>query len=281
VAAYRPAAALAGLLIDLDRPLLNLIGFVAAYLLVGIPAALLLRPVIRRFRGLTGIIPGVHPLDRLLGVVPGAVQGLVIAFVLVLAAGFFSTSTLVGEQLASSELGLRLYRGGSTEVLETAGTVGFDPAEFFALTRQASRGSHVLPFEVEQNDLSVSVEDEAVMLALLNEERAAAGLGRLDLDPALSAVARAHAVDMYTNGYFAHESPTTGTPFDRMAAAGIRFGAAGENLAFAPGVERAHDGLMDSPGHRANILGANYARVGIGAVESRLHGTMYVQVFAD
>jgi uncharacterized membrane protein required for colicin V production len=279
--AYRPAAFVAGQILDFERPLLNLIGFVLAYMLVGIPGAILLRPMIRRFRSLTGIIPGVHPVDRLLGVLPGAVQGLVIVFVLVLGAGFFSTSTQVGGWLESSQIGLRIYRTGTTEVLDTAGAAGFDPAEFFALTRQASRGGHVLPFKVEQDDLTIEVEEESAMLALVNEERAAAGLGRLDLDPELSAVARAHAIDMYSNGYFSHESPGTGTPFDRLAAAGITFVAAGENLAFAPGVEQAHEGLMASPGHRANILEPRYGRAGIGAVASKLHGTMYVQVFTD
>lgn len=267
--------------LNLSGPTLNLIGFILAYSIIGVPGVLLLRPLVSKFRSLTGIIPGAHPLDRALGVLPGALQGIVIAFVVVLAAGFFSTSTFAGGWLEDSRFGLQLYRTGTSRVLDTAGRAGFDPSEFFALTRQAQRGSHVLPFKEHAEDLSVANADEITMLELVNAERATVGLPLLTMDAQLTAVARLHAIEMFTEGYFAHESPITGSPFDRMDAGGASYRMAGENLAFAPDVERAHDGLMDSPGHRANILEPGYRRVGIGAVESVTHGTMYVQVFAD
>lgn len=279
--AYSATGSLLGTFIDAGRPVLNLLGFIVAYAVIGVPGILFLRPLIRQFRSLTGIIPGVHPLDRGLGVIPGAAQGIVIAFVLVLASGFFSTTAMAGDWLAESHLGLQLYRSGTSRVLNTAGAVGFEPSEFFALTKQSQHGSHVLPFKLDDDELAINVEEEAAMLDLINAERAAVGLPSLEMDPELSTVARFHGIEMFHEGYFSHESPITGTPFDRLRARGISYRLAGENLAFAPDVERAHEGLMDSPGHRANILEPGYRRVGIGVIESDTHGSMYVQVFTD
>ena len=49
-----------------------------------------------------------------------------------------------------------------------------------------------------------------------------------------------------------------------MRAVGIRYRAAGENLAFAPDVGTAHTGLMNSPGHKANILNCDFTTLGVG-----------------
>ena len=86
---------------------------------------------------------------------------------------------------------------------------------------------------------------------------------------------------MFQQGYFAHVDQNGGTPFDRMRAGGAAFRAAGENLALAPTVQIAHDGLMNSPGHRANILNPRYRRIGIGVADGGMHGKMFTQNFAD
>ena len=86
------------------------------------------------------------------------------------------------------------------------------------------------------------------MLDLVNMERASAGLRPLVADDQLREVARAHSLEMFQSDYFSHTSPTAGSPFDRMHAAGISFVVAGENLAYAPNVQVAHQGLMASPG---------------------------------
>jgi uncharacterized protein YkwD len=92
---------------------------------------------------------------------------------------------------------------------------------------------------------------------------------------------------MYLRGYFAHETPwcrmpvagdSCLDPFDRIRAAGIRYDVAGENLALAPSAAAAHQGLMDSPSHRANILSADYTSVGIAAVRGP-YGLMVAQEF--
>jgi uncharacterized protein YkwD len=70
-------------------------------------------------------------------------------------------------------------------------------------------------------------------------------------------------------------------PFDRMREANVRFVTAGENLALVPTVQVAHRGLMNSPGHRANILYPQFARVGIGIMDGGIRGLMISQEFRN
>ena len=58
--------------------------------------------------------------------------------------------------------------------------------------------------------------------------------------------------------------PLTGDASDRAARAGIRTGLLLENIARAYGVAEAEAGLMNSPGHRANLMNAGVTHVGIG-----------------
>ena len=120
---------------------------------------------------------------------------------------------------------------------------------------------------------------ERQLVALVNEERVAAGLAPLELDPRLVPVARAHATEMFRLRSFSHVSTVTGTPFDRLFAAGIRYTRAGENLAYARSVATAHRGLMDSPGHRENILRPEFTRIGIGVISAGPYGRMFTQLF--
>lgn len=121
--------------------------------------------------------------------------------------------------------------------------------------------------------------DEQRMLNLVNSERAKNGLSPLKPNLKLTEVARIKARDMIQNKYFSHTSPTYGSPFDMMRKFGISFRTAGENLAGAPTVDTAHKNLMNSPGHRANILNGSFKEVGIGVVDGGPYGKMFVQMF--
>ncbi|MBE3588264.1 MAG: sporulation protein [Thermoanaerobacteraceae bacterium] len=121
--------------------------------------------------------------------------------------------------------------------------------------------------------------DEQQMVDLVNRERAKNGLAPLKVDPDLVKVARLKAEDMVKNNYFSHTSPTYGSPFDMLHQFGISYSYAGENLAGAPTVESAHTNLMNSPGHRANILNPNFTRIGIGVVAGSPYGKIFVQEF--
>lgn len=130
---------------------------------------------------------------------------------------------------------------------------------------------------------NVTIDDatEQQMLKLVNKERTSRGLEALVIDPQITAVARLHSRDMFARGYFSHVTPEGVDPFERMKAGGVKFIAAGENLALAPTLSLAHSGLMNSPGHRANILEPSFHRVGIGVIDGGVYGKMFTQDFAD
>jgi uncharacterized protein YkwD len=109
-------------------------------------------------------------------------------------------------------------------------------------------------------------EAEALMRELVNRDRAKYGLGPLALAQDVSAVARAHSEEMHQTGVVAHVSPRTGSAADRVQAAGIHTSLVLENIARAYGVSEAEEGLMNSPGHRANLLSPRATHIGIGIV---------------
>ncbi len=226
---------------------------------------------------------GTHELkaNRVLGTLPGLISGLISASVLaalMLAAPLpealrdSARASVVANSLASY-----------TEVAEDLLGPVFNPAIQQTLNRLT-----IHPDSNERVELGYKVKAtmprpdlEAQMLELVNRERAAAGLKPLAPDPDLTLVARAHSTDMFARGYFAHVSPEGLSPFDRMTEAGVKFRTAGENLALAPTLQLAHTGLMNSPGHRANILRPEFGRLGIGIMDGGFRGIMVSQEFRN
>ncbi len=121
---------------------------------------------------------------------------------------------------------------------------------------------------------------EKQMLDLVNQERIKAGLPAFSVDSRLVELARVKSRDMYENNYFSHTSPTHGSPYDMERKAGLSYRVMGaENIAKASTVARAHQLLMNSNGHRANILDPRHDTIGIGIVSTS--GGIYVtQLFA-
>jgi uncharacterized protein YkwD len=138
-----------------------------------------------------------------------------------------------------------------------------------------------------------STGDQAVVLCLLNNERAKAGLIALRLDPQLTAASLAHSQDMVANTFFAHESPSGSSPVSRMRAAGYipSSGAwqVGENIAWGSGSYGSLGSIMqawmNSPPHRENILDPAFRDVGVGIAPgvpqtgARLAGATYTTDF--
>ena len=116
------------------------------------------------------------------------------------------------------------------------------------------------------------------MLNMINEERQANGLASLQWNADLAEVAQAKAQDMLDNNYFSHTSPTYGSAFEMMRDYGISYRYAAENIAKNSSVEKAHVALMNSEGHRNNILNSNLTSIGIGIVKSSA-GYIIVQMF--
>jgi uncharacterized YkwD family protein len=117
---------------------------------------------------------------------------------------------------------------------------------------------------------------EQQMISLVNKDRAANGLPALRFDAGLRAGALKHSQDMSANNYFSHTSPTYGSFSARIKASGVSYRTAGENIALYNNVEKAQAALMNSEGHRANILNPSFTRIGIGIVWNESKGAYYI-----
>lgn len=217
----------------------------------------------------------------MLGTLPGLANGLIDATIVSMLLLALPVSDAINKTVRESVLASRF--AGPAEWLEAALRPIFDPALDQTLNRLTirpdSREFVRLPFTMV--DPKPRPDLESAMLDMLNEERRAQNLPPLRPDPDVADVARAHSIDMFARGYFSHVSPEGADAFERMRDAGLRFRAAGENLALARTLPMAHQGLMDSPGHRANILRPAFGRVGIGIVDGGRYGIMVTQNFRN
>ena len=120
---------------------------------------------------------------------------------------------------------------------------------------------------------------EQLAVNLLNQARQNEGLEPLKVNLQLSKLAADFAQDMRNRKFFAHVDPDGKDPFDRMAAVGIDFPNAGENIALSPDVETAHRMLLESPLHRENIMNPKFSEIGIGVRPDARGGVYLVQEF--
>ena len=120
--------------------------------------------------------------------------------------------------------------------------------------------------------------------SLVNQDRAANGVGALAYSGSLGRVAQYRAQDMLNRDYFSHYDPSTGQLafLELFHMWGIGYSTAGENIAWStnPSMVQINVMFMNSPEHRANILNGAYHRVGIG-VASNGAKTMVVEVFTN
>ena len=131
--------------------------------------------------------------------------------------------------------------------------------------------------EVEQS--KPSSEAEAV-LDLVNQERSKAGLKPLKMSEELRSIANLKSRDMAEKGYFDHNSPTYGSPFQMLQDFGVHYRAAGENIAAGQRTpEEVMQAWLNSSGHRANILNANFDTIGIGVYHGGKYGIYWTQTF--
>lgn len=147
-------------------------------------------------------------------------------------------------------------------------------SEIISANRQVTNPSMIYPGQkltVPNIDDVKKLESEVVRL--VNVERAKHGLAPLTQNWELSRVARYKSQDMKNKGYFSHYSPTYGSPFDMMKKFGFKFYSAGENIAMGQRTpQEVMTAWMNSPGHRANILKADFKEIGVGLARD---GSMY------
>ncbi|TDH26145.1 hypothetical protein EXU57_11675 [Segetibacter sp. 3557_3] len=220
-------------------------------------------------------------VNRALGVAPGFVNGLIYAALVSALLLSFPLPEQVSIKVSESYMAgyfsrpVEYFGEKLSPVFEDVPT----PAMNNTTARPGSDGMLKLPFKV--SDFKPRPDLEAQMLDLVNQERDTAGLNPLKADTALRSVARAHSHDMFARGYFSHVTPEGKSPSDRIRKARVRFLIAGENLAIGPNLKICHKGLMNSPGHKANILRRSYGRVGIGILDGGIHGIMITQNFRN
>jgi len=226
-------------------------------------------------------LPAFKVANRLLGVIPGIFSGLILlAFLLTLIIAL-PLSAFIKQSVVSSRVGKELVgktQGFEKELNSVFGGAVNETLNFLTVAPQSSERVD-LHFQV--SNFSVDRNSEQAMLVMVNQERAKQGIAQVVFDEQLAEVGRRHCEDMFERGYFSHDTPEGLSPFDRMTQASITFQAAGENLALAPDVNIAMQGLMNSPGHKANILSSDFGKVGVGAIDGGIYGKMFCQEFTD
>src|SRR3989344_402789 len=221
------------------------------------------------------------PGSRFISIIPAFLRRLIfIAIGLVMIATFPIQPSIKKSVLDSGIGSVILKNAYSLEqpIKQVFGGVANDSLTFLTIKPQTNERIN-LGFQTDK--VSVDSVAEGEMLDLVNKERTSRGFNALVLDEKLRGIARVYSEDMLKKGYFSHYSPEGHIVADRALAAGVDFLVIGENLAYAPGVESAHKGLMNSEGHRANILSPDYAKAGIGAMDAGVYGKMFTQVFSN
>lgn len=119
---------------------------------------------------------------------------------------------------------------------------------------------------------------EFQMFDLTNAARVQHGLPILTWNDHVRETARKHSADMAENNYFDHQNLQGQSPFDRMKADDVFFVLAGENLAYGQFSSIfAHEGLMNSLGHRKNILQKDFEYLGVGVAFNQESHPYYTQ----
>lgn len=222
-----------------------------------------------------------HKLNRLLGIIPGIGEGLVmVAFLLTLMMAL-PIKPQVKNDITDSKIGSVIIEKTSkfeSSLNEVFGGVINDSLTYFTVNPNSSES---VPLDVKTLNLVINEKAESDLFNYVNEERRKIAIPELTWDPKIVLVSRDHARDMWTRKYFSHISPEGKNVGDRLDNAKISYSFAGENLALAPTTKTAHAGLMNSKGHRENILDPKFKKIGIGVIDNGVYGMMFVEVFTD
>lgn len=266
---------------DISEEMTRFIGGFAVFLGAGIAAAVATRAIERAAR-----LPGLNLMNRAGGAGLAAAWGLFLATLMLTIGVVLPMPPAVADTIDDSAVARTLTDPDGVAQGVFIGLAG-DRLIETVLNLRETVGSRRVVLDPEavveigaadRSDLVRDHESADEIFGLVNEARLAAGLAPLAWSDQLATVGASHAVEMYVDGYFAHHSPVTGDIGGRLQAAGVSYSVGGENLALAATVSEVHGGLMDSPGHRANIEADFYDTIGIAVVSGPL-GLMTVQVF--
>lgn len=221
--------------------------------------------------------------NKLVGIIVSVFNGLVLASFFLLVIVALPLRGTIKSDIKASRLGGFLVTTAEKYGAPVESTIqqAKDTAIKFMTIEPDSKERIALDVSPTEKDLRVDDYDERAMLALVNDERKKAGVGAITVDVRIIPVARAHSKDMFMRRYFSHVNPEGYDPGDRLERAGIAFTVAGENIAYAPDLETAHTGLMNSPGHRRNILDPSFRHIGIGIIATDTFGIIVTQDFTN
>lgn len=219
--------------------------------------------------------------DHWLGIFPGIISAFIILSFLLSVIVALPSSPLIKSLVTDSKIGSHLIANTSVFEKKLNDIFGGALEETLTFRTVKPQSDETVNLHAKVTNGTVDPQAEQEMFRMVNTERVKAGLQPVFFDDALRDVARAHSQDMFARGYFSHYTPEGLSPFDRMEQASIDYSYAGENLALAPSTELAMQGLMNSPGHRANILNPNFRKIGIGVIDGGMYGKMYSQEFSD
>lgn len=216
-----------------------------------------------------------------LSFIPALFRGLVFISILLVLLGTFPIQPRIKKDILDSLVGSRIL--SETQRLEgplknVFGGITEDTFSFLTIKPRSDESVN-LGFKTTEFNANIAMESQ--LIALVNKERASSGLQTLEKVDTLTQIGRGHSADMFQRGYFAHSSPEGKNVSDRAMEKNYPYLIIGENLAYAPTVELAHKGLMDSKGHRENILSPEYNKVGIGIMDGGVYGLMVTQVFSN
>lgn len=232
---------------------------------------------------LTGKIRG-HRLNRWLGYLIAPLHSAVIFLFLISFIFAFPVRGQIKQAILQSKTGpffVNLSQSTEKQLKSVFGEAISETINFITI-KPGSSEKVDLGFKPEEKQLSIDEQSEAMMFNLVNQEREKVGRAKLVVDAVLRDVSREYAKEMFINSFFSHVSAVDGsTPADRAERNDISFLIIGENLAFAPDVYVAHQGLMNSEGHRKNILSEEFGKVGIGVIDGGIYGKMFVQEFTN
>lgn len=216
-----------------------------------------------------------------LSLIPAFLRGLVFICIILVLIGSFPIQLKIKSAVYNSKLGSAIlsYTQSLEQPLKNVfGEISQESISF--LTIKPKSGELVnLGFSTVEFKPNVVLEER--MVNLVNKERTNRRLKPLEFKEELREIGRLHSADMFKKGYFSHYSPEGKNVADRAKEFGVQYLVIGENLAYAPSLELAHNGLMNSEGHRANILSKEYNKIGIGIMDGGVYGLMVTQVFSD
>lgn len=225
-----------------------------------------------------------HKLNRSLGFLAAIVQASTIFLFFVSLVFSFPVRGQVKQALLDSKTApffIDISRSMEKQVKNVLGEAVTETLNFITIKPQSDETVD-LGIKPDQKQLSYDLQSEKIMFESVNKERQSRGIRPLIFDDELRDLSRDYAMEMFRHGFFSHNSAVDGsTPADRADRKNISYLVIGENLAFAPDVYIAHDGLMNSEGHKRNILSEEFGKVGIGVVDGGVYGKMFVQEFTN